>query len=69
MKKYRIRNYYTSGYIVQERIFLISWYTLTDSHHFRTPKVFDKIEDAKAYIKENIERKKELKKAQYIEYV
>ena len=69
MKKYRIRNYYTSGYIVQERMFLISWYTLTDSHDYRTPKVFDKIEDAKAYIKENIERKKELKKVKYIEYV
>ena len=69
MKKYRIKNYYTSGYIVQERILLISWYTLTDNHFYRTPKVFDKIEDAKDYIKERIKRQKELKKAKYIEYV
>jgi len=69
MKKYRIRNYYTSGYIVQERMLLFSWYTLMDNHFLRTKKVFDTIEDAKDYIKEIIERKKELKKAKYIEYV
>jgi hypothetical protein len=71
MKKYRIRNYCTSGYIVQKRILLISWYTLsyTDNRFCRTRKVFDKIENAKAYIKEKIERQKELKKAKYIEYV
>ena len=69
MKKYRIRNYYTSGYIVQERMLLFSWYTLTDNHFLRDEKVFDKVEDAKDYIKEIIEREKELKKAKYIEYV
>jgi len=69
MKRYRIRNYYTSGYIVQERMFLFSWYTLKDNHFFRTKKVFDKTEDAKEYIKEIIQREKELKKAKYIEYV
>ena len=69
MKKYRIRNYYTSGYIVQERIRLFSWYPLMDNHFLRTKKVFDKVEDAKDYIKEIIEREKELKKANYIEFV
>lgn len=69
MRKYRIKNYYTDGYIVQERVFLFTWYTLSDNNFSRTSKVFGEVEDAKEYIKEIIEREKELKNAEYTEYV
>ena len=73
MKRYRIKNYNRSGYIVQERILLFFWHTLQDSN-IKYPllffnKIFDTIEDAKDHIKEMKLREQEFKKAKHTEYV
>lgn len=69
MKKYRIKNYYNQGYIVQERTLIFVWYTFLENRLHGGYKLFSTIEEAKDYIKERKKRDIEIKKAKHIEYV
>ncbi len=74
--KYRIKNKNKEGYIIQERCWLIFpvwyWYTYTEPFT-RFDKVFITIEEAKKYLKQEIEKEKkykeEVKKMKYTEYL
>ena len=76
MRNYRIKNKCGEGYIVQERMLLFFWCTIQetsiDGFSF-VDKVFGTIKEARDYIFELKESKKESKRkcreAKYIEYI
>lgn len=73
MKKYRIKNYYDAGYILQKRYWVFFWYTIveTDGNHvYYFPKrIFNSVSDAKDHLDSLIESKENIKKAKYTEYL
>lgn len=69
MKKYRIRNYGTNGYVVQERTILFFWFPLTDRGLYGMPKVFKNVDNARDFVKKKVQKKKLLKKSKYVEYL
>jgi hypothetical protein len=70
MKKYRIKNTYHYGYKVQIRALLIFWNTVRsfDCVGF-SDKIFNTIEDAREWIKKDIETSKQIKESKYTEYL
>ena len=72
MKNYRIKNTYNYGYKVQRRDLLIFWTTAKSFDFYCggfSDKIFNTIEDAKEWIKKDIETSKEIKEAKYTEYI
>jgi len=70
MKNYRIKNVYNYGYKVQRRNLLIFWNTAKsfDCGVF-SDIIFRTIEEAKEWIKKDIQTSKEIKEAKHNEYV
>jgi len=70
MKNYRIKNEYNYGYKVQTRYLLIFWTTVRSFNVGGfSNKIFATIDDAKDWIKKDIETSNEIKKAKYTEYI
>ena len=72
MKNYRIKNVYNYGYKVQKRVLFIFWYTVK-YYDFdcggSNDKLFTTIEEAKKWIKKDIETLKGIKESKYTRYV
>lgn len=67
MERFRIKNYRTMGYIVQERYWFFCWFTHAES--LRVNKIFNTVEEAKQHIKESKNLRFKPKVTPYIEYV
>lgn len=70
MKKYRIKSYYNSTYIIEKRFWLFWWFPVRKelSMPIRIPKLFKSITEARNYIDKLKAREEHYKKRQYTEY-
>lgn len=69
MKKYRIKDNYGIGFIVQKRCCYILWETIKYNFRFGTNKIFSTLEDAQSFVNELKEKESNAKTKKYIEYL
>ena len=70
MKNYIIKNQYNYGYKTQRRDLLIFWCTAKEyNDKVFSDKIFTTVDNAKEWIKKDIQTSKEIKEAKHTEYV
>jgi len=72
MKKYRIKSYYNSTYIIEKRFWLFWWFPVREETllmPISIPKIFTSINEARNYIDKLKADEERSKKQRYTEYL